>query len=70
MGFACPRPSYTGFNTSYGMMPVEGKDSLGRITNITCNYPGAAYTLAAGGRIRPSSALGLVFGAVSGYLLS
>jgi calcium channel MID1 len=38
LGFACARPGYYGFNTSYGLRTAE--DDLGV---ITCNYPGSAH---------------------------
>jgi calcium channel MID1 len=57
MGLNCPRPGVLGFSESYGIIPTETADENGRITNITCNYPGLVYYLAAGGRIAPSLVL-------------
>lgn len=39
LGFACPRPWMTGFNTSYGVRI----DPLNDQGNITCNYPGSFH---------------------------
>lgn len=41
LGFACPRPWLTGFNTSYGVKPPIDNGS------VVCNYPGAAHTYSA-----------------------
>ncbi|KAL1867503.1 hypothetical protein Daus18300_006347 [Diaporthe australafricana] len=38
LGFACPRPWMTGFNTSYGT-----RSPLNDQGNITCNYPGSFH---------------------------
>lgn len=62
-------PGSIGFNTSYGIKPIEKGDNNGRITNITCNYPGVAYYLAAGGRTVPSLMFVLVMAAMGFMLL-
>lgn len=41
LGFTCPRPWNTGFNTSYGTM--QGTNG----STITCNYPGNFHFIAA-----------------------
>ncbi|KAK2602167.1 hypothetical protein N8I77_008721 [Diaporthe amygdali] len=38
LGFACPRPWMTGFNTSYGV-----RSAINEQGNITCNYPGSFH---------------------------
>jgi calcium channel MID1 len=68
MQFQCPMPGAIGFNSSYGTKPLKGGDQNGRITNITCNYPGVAYYLAAGGRTVPSLMFVIVM-AVMGFVL-
>lgn len=50
MQFACPYRGRTGFNTSYGLRPDSSPEQAGQ---ITCNFPGAAYYLAASGAKRP-----------------
>lgn len=60
MQLNCPRPGVLGFNESYGILPKGNADENGRITNLTCNYPGVVYYLAAGGRITPSLVLFLI----------
>lgn len=60
MGFNCPQPGVIGFDTTYGVLPKGNADENGRITNMTCNYPGMAYYVAAGSRIAPSSVLVLL----------
>jgi calcium channel MID1 len=57
MNFYCPQPGVIGFNESYGVKPRGNADVNGRITDITCNYPGMVYYVAAGGRIAPSMVL-------------
>ncbi|RDW70131.1 hypothetical protein BP5796_08528 [Coleophoma crateriformis] len=46
MGFSCPMVGQIGFNTSYGERPNGSPEQAGQ---ITCNFPGAAYFLAATG---------------------
>lgn len=46
MGFSCPMSGQIGFNTSYGQRPNGSAEQSGQ---ITCNFPGAAYFLAATG---------------------
>ena len=60
MGFACPLPGRTGFNESYGQKPKGSQALNGQITDLTCNYPGAAYFLSAGRRTRPSNLITVV----------
>ncbi|KAJ9142759.1 Calcium influx-promoting protein ehs1 [Pleurostoma richardsiae] len=38
MGFSCPQPGMTAFNTSYGRRTKEDANGV-----ITCNYPGSAH---------------------------
>ena len=54
MAFACPLPGRIGYNQSYGQKPKGSQALDGKITDLTCNYPGAAYYLSAGDRIVPS----------------
>lgn len=54
MGFQCPLEGDMGFNLSYGIRPVSEDGTPIKSTQITCNYPGAAYFLATGGKIVPS----------------
>jgi calcium channel MID1 len=54
MGFMCPLPGNIGFNQSYGTRPLGVEGIVQKSTQITCNYPGAAYFLAAGERLIPS----------------
>lgn len=63
MGFNCPQPGDIGFNASYGLKPLgNGQNNNGRITNITCNKPGAVYFSRAAGLALPSlGVMGLVF---------
>ena len=60
MGFNCPQPGDIGFKESYGTRPSVNADLNGRITNLTCNYPGLAYYVAAGSSIAPSLTLFLI----------
>lgn len=60
MQFNCPQPGVIGFNESYGVKPQGSGDVNGRLTNITCNWPGMVYYVAAGGRIAPSLVLLLI----------
>jgi calcium channel MID1 len=53
LGFACPLPGRIGYNHSYGQKPQGSQALNGKITDLTCNYPGAAYYLSAGGRMMP-----------------
>ena len=53
MGFACPLPGFIGFNQTYGRRPTPEQAMDGKIADLTCNYPGAAYFLAGSGRIVP-----------------
>lgn len=53
MGFVCPLPGYIGFNQSYGRRPTGSQATDGKIADLTCNYPGAAYFLAGSGREVP-----------------
>ncbi|KAL3427068.1 calcium influx-promoting protein ehs1 [Phlyctema vagabunda] len=46
MGFSCPLFGQLGFNQSYGKRPDDSPEQKGQ---ITCNFPGAAYFLAATG---------------------
>jgi calcium channel MID1 len=66
MGFQCPLPEDMGFNQSYGVRP-EGQQPgvVEKSTQITCNYPGAAYFLAGGGRVNVNL-VGLVMAVVLG----
>lgn len=57
MGFGCPQPGNIGFNESYGLKPITGADVNGRITNLTCNFPGVVYYLSAGSQALPSPIL-------------
>ncbi|KAE9374584.1 hypothetical protein N431DRAFT_481771 [Stipitochalara longipes BDJ] len=60
MQFGCPRPGVTGFKESYGFKPQGEADENGRYTNITCNYPGMVYYVAAGSSMAPSGVLLLI----------
>lgn len=57
MGFDCPQPGNMGFNVSYGLKPITGADINGRITNITCNWPGVVYYVSVGSQALPSQIL-------------
>lgn len=43
MGFACPTPGDTGFDTSYGMHRTANESG-----QVTCNYPGAVHDQSVG----------------------
>lgn len=60
IGFNCPLPGDIGFATTYGSRPEGMKgDVNGRISNITCNYPGVAYFQSAASLALPSTVLSL-----------
>lgn len=63
MGFSCPMFGQLGFNQSYGKRPDGSPEQAGQ---ITCNFPGAAYFLAATGT-RGAAPTALVF-VVAGVL--
>lgn len=68
MGFACPEPGTVGFESSYGYRPNGSVEENGQ---ITCNYPGAAYHLSAGGMLQPVLAMilaGVLAAALVGLL--
>lgn len=44
IGFNCPRPKMTGFNTSYGVYDDDNND-------LTCNFAGEARTRISGGSV-------------------
>jgi calcium channel MID1 len=69
MQFSCPRPGGIGFNESYGVKPTGNADANERITNLTCNYPGIVYYVAAGGKIAPPLMLFLVSVVLSTMLI-
>jgi calcium channel MID1 len=69
MQFSCPQPGVIGFNESYGILSKSNADENGRITDMTCNYPGKVDYVAAGGRIAPSFVLLLALGAL-GVMMS
>lgn len=51
MGFQCPLKGDLGYEFAYGERPEGARPGvLEKSTQITCNYPGAAYFLAAAGR--------------------
>lgn len=54
MGFGCPLPNNIGFNQSYGIRPRGEVAGDGKLAQLTCNYPGAGYYLAAGSKMVPS----------------
>jgi calcium channel MID1 len=47
LGFACPRPGWYGFSTSYGIRSEEDNDG-----QITCNYPGSAHFFSDASRVQ------------------
>ena len=66
MSFQCPLKGDVGYENSYGERPEGARPGvLEKSTQITCNYPGAAYFLAESGRNGVSwvvMGMGLVIG--------
>ncbi|KAH6648916.1 stretch-activated Ca2+-permeable channel component-domain-containing protein [Truncatella angustata] len=66
LGFACPLPGMTAFDTSYGTRQRESNST----SNVTCNYPGSAHYKSAASASAALSSTAVFVCILAGLLLS